>query len=113
MGFSFTATAQCDACGQLMSSSDEDCDHEGKPVKTHTFRRMGEGRDSLVGVQTVFDWKWYRLKEKVGEDWRAYQYVGTKQQVNNMLPSWGSVEELPMRAMSLDAPKDVTEYDNE
>lgn len=111
--FSFTATARCDKCGTYLSSSDEECDHDSEPVDKRLFRRIGEGRDSLVGVLTTPRWKWYRLKEKVGDDWIAYEYLGTKDHVNSMLDGvmWDSVEDLPKISMSIDAPKDVGEHD--
>jgi len=109
MGFSFTATAKCDACGQLLGSSTEECGHDGKNVNKHVFRKLGEGRDSLVGVSATATYKWYRLAEEVGKDWIAYQYIGTKNHVNAMLKTWESVEELPHITMSCDAPADVSD----
>ena len=112
MGFSITASAQCDYCGQLLSSSDEDCDHNGQPVDTRVFRRLSEGRDSLVGVEATPSWKWHKLAEDVGDDWIAYQYLGTKEQVNGLLqsPMWDSVRELPQMGTSLSAPNDVFKH---
>lgn len=111
MGFSFTATAQCDKCGQLLGSSDEDCDHDGREVRTHVFRKMGEGRESLVGVEATATYKWYRIAKEVGESWIGYEYLGTKGHVNSMIdsPVWESVESLPHITMSCDAPLDVNE----
>jgi len=109
MGFSFTATAECDYCGQLLGSSDEDCDHDGDTVRSRVFRRLGEGRDSLVGVKATHDWKWYKLAEEVGEDWIAYEYLGTREEVNSMLSVRGSVADLPRLSMSLSAPRDVND----
>jgi hypothetical protein len=107
--FSFSATAECNECGAYLSSSDEDCDHNGQPVSTHIFRRLGEGRDSMTGVQSTPMHKWYRLEEKLGDDWIAYEYLGPKDQVEAMLngDTWDSVKELPKLAMSLDAPSNV------
>lgn len=111
MGFSFTATAECDHCGQLLGSSDENCDHNGRTVEKHLFRRLGEGRDSLTGVQTTAPYKWYSLAEDIGEDWIAYQYLGTKQHVNALLESKAcdSIEEMSYISMSTKAPPDVNE----
>lgn len=113
MGFSFTATARCERCGQLLQSSDEECDHDGEPVDKHVFRRLAGGRDSLIGVKTTPSWKWQRLKEKVEDDWIAYEYLGTKSHVNAMLQDvmWSSVEELPRKGMSIHAPNSVEEYE--
>lgn len=111
MAFSFTATAQCDYCGQLLGSSDEECSHENQTVKKFVFRRIGEGRDSLVGVKATPRWKWYKLAGKIGEDWIAYEYLGTKSRYNSMItdPIFGSAEGVPKLGMSLDAPNDVNE----
>lgn len=113
MGFSFTATAQCDYCGNLLGSSDEDCDHDGAPVKKHTFRRIAEGRDSLTGVKSTQSFKWHKLKEEVGDSWIGYEYLGTKESVNTMLKelNYGSVDELPKVCMSLAAPAEVEEHE--
>lgn len=114
MGFSFTATAQCDKCGQLLGSSDEGCSHDNQTVSKHVFRRLSEGRDSIEGVEATAGWKWYKLKERVGDDWIAYEYLGTKEHVNAMLDgSYDSVEELPRLTMSVDAPADVGEHDSD
>lgn len=109
MGFSFTATAQCDHCGELLNSSDEDCDHDGATVEKYVFRKLGGGRATLVGVETTPRWKWYRLAEKVGDDWKQYQYIAPKPSVNTMLRGsiYESVEELPHMKTAVDAPSDV------
>jgi hypothetical protein len=51
----------------------------------------------------------------VGDDWIAYQYIGTKKQVNRWLThgQWGGIEDLPMISMSTSAPSDVGESDDE
>lgn len=109
--FTFSSTAECDVCGAFLSSSDEECDHDAKSVDKHVFRKLGEGRDSLVGVKTTANYKWYALEEKVGEDWIAYQYLGPKGSVENMAsgPVWDSIEDLPHQTMAVDAPSDVGE----
>ncbi len=109
--FTFTSTAECDLCGAYLSSSDDECDHDGQPIETHVFRRLSEGRDSMVGVECAIRHKWHALEEKVGEDWIAYQWLGTRESVENMLSGtmWDDIEDLPMRAMSLDAPEDLSE----
>jgi hypothetical protein len=109
--FSFTATAQCEKCGSYLSSSNEKCDHDGLTVEKHVFRHISNGRDSITGVHSTAQHKWYALEEKLGEDWIEYEYIGPKQSVNRMLNSstWDSVEDLPRQSMSLDAPRDVAE----
>lgn len=111
--FSFVGTAECDYCGGALSSSDEDCDHDGEPVDKHAFRRIGGGRSSMIGVKSTAKYKWHRLKEKVDDDWIAYQYIGTKDHVNSMLNGrmWSDVSDLPTIAMSTSAPDGVTEED--
>lgn len=112
--FTFSATAECDLCGAYLSSSDEDCDHDGQPVDVHVFRRLSDGRESMIGVECAIRYKWYALEEKVGDDWIAYQWLGTRESVENMLSGnmWESIEDLPHRAMSLDAPNDVGESED-
>jgi len=111
--FTFTSTAECDKCGAYLSASDEECDHDGQPVDVHVFRRINEGRESMIGVECAIRYKWHALEEKIGEDWIAYQWLGTRESVENMLNGyWDSVEDLPKRAMSLDAPSDVGESED-
>jgi len=107
--FTFTSTAECNVCGEYLSSSDDECDHNGYEVKTFVFRRLNEGRESMTGVKSVATQKWYDLEEKIGDDWIAYQYIGTKDQVESMLSGsmLDDIEDLPMISMSTDAPKDV------
>lgn len=52
---------------------------------------------------------WYKLEEKIGDDWIAYQYLGPRDQVESMLTDimWDDVSDLPMRAMATHAPDDV------
>lgn len=107
--FTFTSTSECDMCGKYLSSSDEECDHDGHTVETHVFRRMNEGRDSMVGVKSTTQHKWYALEEKIGDDWIAYQWLGTRDEVNSSLKRYDCFAKIPMRAMSLDAPTDVGE----
>jgi hypothetical protein len=111
--FTFTSTAECGLCGAHLSSSDEDCDHDGTPVDTWTFRRLYEGRDSLVGVECTNSQKWYKLEEKVGDDWIAYQFIGRRNVIESMLSShWDSVEDLPVRSTAVAAPSDVGETED-
>lgn len=114
MGFNFTATARCDKCGEYLSSSDEDCDHNGSTPQTHLFRRLREGRGSVVEVEATAGWKWYALKKAVEDDWIAYQYIGEESAVeytiqSDVMPD--TVSELPAISMSLGAPEGVEEYE--
>lgn len=112
MGFSFTATAQCDYCGELLGSSDEECNHNGASVKKRLFRRIGGGRESLIAVKSCPEWKWHKLAEAEQDDWIAYEYLGTKDHVNTMLEQrmWQSVADLPKMQMCADAPDDVHDH---
>lgn len=109
MGFSFSATAQCDLCGEYLSASDEECDHGGKIVAEQMFRSMIE--DTIISVKACRGWQWQSLEERVGDEWIGYVWLGSKDHVKNMTsgPVWNSVEEIPYRAMSTDAPDGVGE----
>lgn len=102
MGFSFTATAQCDLCGAYLSSSDEECDHEGENVTYQMFRRIGT--DELLSVEASDSWKWQRLEE-LRDDWIAYQWLGSKERVKSFVstPTWDGPEDVPHLEMSVDA----------
>lgn len=112
--FTFTSTTECNLCGAYLSSSDDECNHNGQSIDIHVFRRMSEGRDSMVGVECAISYKWYALEEKVGDDWIAYQWLGTRESVESMLNGtvWDDVSDLPKRAMSLNAPPDVGESED-
>lgn len=103
--FSFSSTAECELCGAYLSSSDEDCDHNGQDVAKHVFRRIASGRESMVGVKCCRTMAWDKLKEKVGDDWIGYEYLGTKEYVNENLSAgtWDSVSDMPRQAMALSA----------
>lgn len=112
MGFSFSATARCNLCGEYLSSSDEECDHKGQKPVENMFRRIGEGEPNVVSVRACPGFHWYALKDMVGEDWIAYQWLGPKGMVKNMvgMSSWETIDDIPYRSMSTDAPKEVEEY---
>lgn len=100
--FTFSATAECEKCGAYLSESDEDCDHDGRAVHTHVFRKLGEGRDSMVGVESTTPYKWERLEETV-DNWICYQYIGPRSSVENMIShGWDSVADLPVQEMATD-----------
>lgn len=107
--FTFTSAAQCELCGNHLSSSDEDCDHDGTPVDTYVFRRLSGGRETMKGVECAESYKWHKLEEKVGDDWIAYQFIGSRSHVEGMLsePMWDGVSDLPIRSMATHAPDDV------
>lgn len=119
--FSFTATAQCELCGNYLESSDADCDHDGQKVQQQFFRRITSGNSSegqsasekphTVAIEATNRWKWYALARELGDDWIAYEWLGPRSQVESMLKGsmWDDVDDLPNRTMSLDAPSDVSE----
>lgn len=78
------------------------------PIETHVFRRLNDGRESLVGVECCVTAIWDRLEDRVDDEWIAYQYLGTKAHANTLLEMrrYESVEDLPWRQLSLHAPKD-------
>lgn len=79
-------------------------------IDKHVFRRLERGRETTVGVECAASEVWYELEEKVGDDWIAYQWLGSKDRVNNMLSRrWKTISEIPRVAMATDAPDDVGE----
>lgn len=112
MGFSFSATARCDLCGEYLSSSDEECDHKGQKPVENMFRRIGDGEPHIVSVEACPGWHWYALKDMVEDDWIAYEWLGPKGLVKSMTggPTWETIDDVPKRAMSLDAPSEVEDY---
>lgn len=109
MSFSFTATAQCEMCGQLLGSSEDSCSHQGEPVKEHVFRRLEQENAQIV--EACGSWSWYKLAESVGEDWIAYQYLGSPESVESKIQSdvFPTFDKLKPLALSLDAPSDVND----
>jgi hypothetical protein len=101
-------------CGAYLSSSDEDCDHDGMSVEKHLFREIDGGRDSLVGVECCLTRAWHRLQERVGDDWIGYEYLGTKAYVVDNINAglWDDVASMPRKSMALSAPDDIP-YDEE
>jgi hypothetical protein len=109
MTFSFTATAQCEQCGQLLGTSEEQCDHNGEQVDQFVFRRLAQ-EDAEI-IESTPSWRWHKLAQRVGEEWIAYQYLGRKSDVEVMVeqPLYPSFTELRPRAISVDAPDSVME----
>lgn len=108
--FTFTDTIQCNVCGEILSSSEENCKHKGAEVNIHVFREIGSGLHSLEGVEATNRYKWHALREKVGDDWTKYELLGSIETVRALLDSsWKRVEDLPRQSMSLDAPRAVGE----
>ena len=110
--FSFTSTAVCDYCGNMLGSSDEECDEcEPEDRKQQVFRRLtseGDSPDTIM-VDAVGQHRWHKLEEEVGEDWIAYEWLGPRESVQKMVGSymWETIQDIPKRQMSIDAPDDV------
>lgn len=72
-----------------------------KERDTYVFRRLEHGRDSMKGVECKSTEVWSSLEEKVGDDWIAYQFLGTRDRVENMLDGqWDSIADIPRLAMA-------------
>ena len=110
--FTITATAECDYCGNLLSSSDEECD-ACMPAnrKRQLFRRINAHSAEIetIVVDATFGHKWQKLADELGEDWIAYEYLGPKESVEHMLTSgmWNTLADIPRREMSANAPSDI------
>lgn len=113
MGFNFTATARCHLCGNYLGSSEEECDHDGQEPTENMFRSIGEIEPEIVSVNACPGWHWQSLKKFVEEDWIAYQWLGPKTLVKNMVDgeNYESVEQVPYRTMSHQAPESVESYE--
>jgi hypothetical protein len=112
MGFSFSATARCELCGEYLSSSDEECDHKGQKPVENMFRHVSW--DKTVSVEACPGFHWHALKDMEGDDWIGYKWLGPKSQVKSMLNGvmWDDIDDLPHIQMSTDAPKEVEDYGN-
>lgn len=97
--FDFTATAQCDYCGNLMGSSTAECDQcDGVDEDQQLFRRIHS--DETVAIHATIDYKWEKL-ESVVDDWKQWEWLGPRHSVRAMLGRghWSSIEDIPHRAM--------------
>lgn len=110
MGFTISALATCDVCGAGLGSSDETCtEHTSSDVSTHVFRRFST--TSTHTVDATAGHKWQKLVDQRGDDWIAWQYLGTQADVDARLgePWIDGVDEIRAREHALDAPKDLSE----
>lgn len=110
MGFSFSATARCDLCGEYLESSDANCDHKGQKPTEQVFRHLS--KDKTVCVEACPGWHWQSLKNMEGDEWIAYKWLGPKSLVKSMVGTvtWDTIDDLPHMSMSTDAPSEVEEY---
>lgn len=105
--FSFTASAQCQYCGNLLASSDEECDDCDRSDRAQQFFRKVAGDDSLpktISLSATIEYKWDKLEAELGDDWIAYEWLGPREDVRGLLKMdhYTSVEDVPRRATSLD-----------
>lgn len=108
MGFEFSATAQCDYCGNYMDDSESECqEHSAEDVSRHFFRHLST--DELYAVRATNGHKWYKLFDVKGEDWIAWMYIGNRKYVQSMLSTNrnNSLVDINPVEMSSDAPDDV------
>lgn len=112
--FTFSATARCDKCGNMLSSSDESCNHNGESVQKHFFREITASDPKVMQVETTHSWRWYALAEATSDEWIKYEWLGKRETVNTLLSgrNYESIEDLPKQGTPLDAPNDVEETVN-
>lgn len=109
MVFDFTATAQCNYCGNYMNDSDAECEeHTQEEVSLHFFRRLTSGE--LCAVRATYRYRWHKLADMQDDDWITWAYIGDRSFVKAMLSAHynDSVADIDYRQMSVDAPNDVT-----
>lgn len=104
MGFDFSATAQCDYCGNYMNSSDKECEHGDSEVLPLFFRHVST--DELTCIRSTPEYKWQKLANSKGEDWIAWVFIGRRSLVSSYLERT-TVDDIPSIAFSVDARIDV------
>lgn len=108
MGFSFTALAECDMCGEPLSSSDEECDACAEAeVVMMVFRRLQshETRTIEVSMMVDNDFLWEKFARSLdGEDPLPYVLLGTNDFVESMLDSFSvdDITDIKHRQMTID-----------
>lgn len=77
------------------------------------FRRITseEDKPAVITVEATGNHKWYKLESEMSDDWIAYEWLGPRWSVQNMVGSqmFETIEDVPKRAMSFNAPDDVGE----
>lgn len=80
MGFEFTATAQCEYCGNYLDESGEACDeHCFEDLEWQYFRRING--DGLFAVLSTSGYKWEKLADEKEDEWIEWVYVGPRDYV--------------------------------
>jgi len=98
MGFDFSATAQCELCGNYLNSSDEECSqHSAEDVSLHFFRRLCS--DKLTAVRATRDYCWQRLADSKEGDWIAWIYLGDRSLISKYIVDY-DISEIPHKQMS-------------
>lgn len=57
------------------------------------------------------DYRWHKLADQLDEEWKAYEWLGPRESVQNMVGRymWETIQDIPRRQMSHEAPSDVGE----
>lgn len=109
--FNFTATAQCNYCGNLLESSDKTCGEcDSDDIYQQMFRRISDGEPEIIAVESTHTYKWYKLKSEIGENWIEYEWVGPREDVLGLINSgvWNNITDVPMRQMPHDGPSEIS-----
>lgn len=84
MGFEFTATAQCEYCGNYLDESGVECDeHSYDDLKWHYFRRINNGE--LFAVLATGGHKWQKVADEKEDEWIEWVYIGPRAYVQSRL----------------------------
>jgi RNA polymerase subunit RPABC4/transcription elongation factor Spt4 len=100
--FSFTATATCDYCGNLLSSSTEECGACSKEdISQHFFREIAGS--TVITVCSTNSHVWQKL-ESVVDDWWQYEWLGQRRTVYLLLTSssWSDIHDIPSKQTALE-----------
>lgn len=100
--FSFTATATCDYCGNLLSSSTEDCEAcSADDISRHFFRKIAG--NTVITVRSTSNYVWEKL-ESIVDDWWQYEWLGRRRTVYLLLTSssWNDIQEIPSKQTALE-----------
>jgi len=105
--FTLTSAATCDVCGATLGSSDDSCEHDSDDVKTYVFREIGSS--TLEGVYAVPAYEWNALEQKVGDEWIAYELLGSMATVNSKIKvlRCTNIEEIPKQTHPINGPLTV------
>jgi hypothetical protein len=98
MGFEFTATAQCEYCGNYLDESGKACDaHTVDDLDWHYFRRINA--DESFAVLATSGHKWQKVADEKEEEWIEWVYVGPREYVKQRLCTF-ELTEMPKLSMA-------------